>query len=519
MGGAKNCPETPRQRMIAMMYLVLTAMLALNVSTDILNGFRLVDDSLHFTLDATNRRNQELMDMFNVAYEKNPQKTKEWYDKAQLLQKESDNLYNYLQNFKHDIAVLADGAEKANDDPRVANIESRDNLDVTSHYALAQDQGEGKGIELRKMFEDYRELLIRLTDGKKKAEYEQMFSTRGGVTNDGDSITWEEVIFDGMPVGASITILTKMQNDVRSAQSEMIQYLLTQTDASDYRVNNLKAFVIPQSTYVMKGGQYTAQIVLSAVDSTAKPKYYINNSPLDSTGIYRVSCNSVGTFKYKGQIQLPSNDDGELETYNFESEYTVGEPSATMSNVELNVIYRGYDNKFSISVPGVPNDKVKVTANGATVSRSGGMYIIKPTIEKGKVTITAQAELNGKMITMGSKEYRLMPLPKPGAFFSAGDKLYDGGNIPRNTLLNGNNRVVASFGQDALLDLKYKITSFKVQNASGQLLPANGDKFTQQQIAMIQKLKQGAPVNIVDIKAVGPDGRTVTLRGLPLTVN
>lgn len=519
MSGAKNCPETPRQRMIAMMYLVLTAMLALNVSTDILNGFRLVDDSLHFTLDALDRRNRDLMGMFDAAYEKNPQKTAEWLDKAHQLTASADSLYNYLQNFKYDIAVLADGEKKAQKDARVANIESRDNLDVTSNYALDQDQGKGHAKTLRLMFEDYRELIIQLTNGTKRADYEQMFSTRGGVNNDGDSITWEQVIFEGMPVGATITILSKMQLDVRQAESEMLQYLLTQTDATDIRVNNLKAFVIPQSTYIMRGGQYTAQIVLSAVDTTARPLYFVNGNQLDSTGIYRANCGSTGNFKYKGQIKLPSQESGELETYEFESEYTVGEPSATMSNIELNVMYRGYDNKFSISVPGVPNDKIKVSASGATVSRSGSLYIIKPTIEKGKVTLSVQAELNGKTITMGTQEYRIMPLPKPGAFFAAGDKLYDGGNIPRNTLLNGNNRVVASFGQDALLDLKYKITSFKVQNASGQLSPANGDKFTQQQIAMIQKLKQGAPVNIVDIKAVGPDGKTVTLRGLPLTVN
>ncbi len=515
MGGAKNCPETPRQKMIGMMYLVLTAMLALNVSTDILNGFRLVDDSLHLTMDATDRRNKELMANFRAANEQNAQKVGEWYSKAQALTAKSDSMYNYINEFKYNIVVLADGEKKAQKDPRVSNIEARDNLDVTSQYAI----NEGHGAELKQMFVDFRNMLIDFSDGVKKEEFESMFTTAGGVNNDGDSIPWEYVVFEGMPVGASVTLLTKMQNDIRSAETEMIQFLMNQTDASDYRVNKLKAFVIPQSTYVMRGGQYSAQIVLSAVDSTARPSYFVNGAKLDSTGVYRASCNSTGTFRYKGQIELQSNDGGEMEVYEFEDGYTVGEPSATMSNVELNVMYRGYDNKFSISVPGVPNDKVKVSATGAGVSRNGNMYIIKPTIEKGKVVLTVQAELDGKVLTMGTQEYRIMPLPKPGAYFSAGDKLYDGGNIPRNTLLNTNNRVVASFGQDALLDLKYTIESFKVQFASGKLVPANGDKFTTTQLSEMQKLKQGAPVNIVDIKAKGPDGRTVTLRGLPLTVN
>lgn len=503
------------------MYLVLTAMLALNVSTDILNGFKLVDNSLRLTITATEQRTNDLMETFLAAKEQNPQKVEQWYNKAVILRATSDSLCDYIRDFKYNIAVLADGEKKVMSlkdnglSISVDNIEARDNLDVTAQYAI----NEGHAKILKQKFEGFREMLIEFSDNKKKTEFEGMFSTRGGVNNDGDSITWEQIIFEGMPVGATITILTKMQNDVRAAESEMVQFLMDQTDASDFRVNNLRAFIVPQSTYVMRGGQYSAQIVLSAVDTTARPIYYVNGNKIDQSGEYRVTCGSVGTFKYKGQIVLPSTETTEEQTLDFDGEYTVGEPSATMSNTELNVMYRGYDNKFSISVPGVSSEKIKVSANGATVSRSGSLYIIKPTIEKGKVTLTVSADMQGKMITMGTNEYRIMPLPKPGAFFSAGDKLYDGGNIPRNTLLNGNNRVVASFGQDALLDLKYKITSFKVQNASGQLLPANGDKFTQQQIAMIQKLKQGAPVNIVDIKAVGPDGKTVTLRGLPLTVN
>ena len=262
MGGAKNCPETPRQRMISMMYLVLTAMLALNVSTDILNGFRLVDDSLHFTLNATQFRNDEMMVNFKAAAEQNEQKNGEWYEKAILLEKKSDSIYNYIEQFKYDIAVLADGkkfqeriAKEREKDPtigaRVTNINARDQLDVTSQYAL----NEGHGEVLKNMFVDYRNFLIDLTQGEKKAEFEKMFSTKGGVNADNDSITWEQIIFEGMPVGASITILSKMQLDIRAAQSEMIQYLREQTDAADLRVNKMEVFVVPTSRYVIRGGK------------------------------------------------------------------------------------------------------------------------------------------------------------------------------------------------------------------------------------------------------------------------
>ena len=332
MGGAKNCPETPRQRMISMMYLVLTAMLALNVSTDILNGFRLVDDSLHFTLNATQFRNDEMMVNFKAAAEQNEQKNGEWYEKAILLEKKSDSIYNYIEQFKYDIAVLADGkkfqeriAKEREKDPtigaRVTNINARDQLDVTAQYAL----NEGHGEVLKNMFVDYRNFLIDLTQGEKKAEFEKMFSTKGGVNADNDSITWEQIIFDGMPVGASITILSKMQLDIRAAQSEMIQYLREQTDAADLRVNKMEVFVVPNSRYVIRGGKYSAKIVLAAVDSTARPDYYIEGNKINDSGIYEVVASGLGLRKYKGELVLPAKNEGEEELrFPFESDYSVG---------------------------------------------------------------------------------------------------------------------------------------------------------------------------------------------------
>lgn len=519
MGGAKNCPETPRQRMIGMMYLVLTAMLALNVSTDILNGFRLVDDSLHSSMEATYNRNNELYDEFSAMNKENPEKVGSYYSQALELRAQADSLFWYIQNFKRDIAVMADGAKNVAKREATAEygdatrrIEANSNLDVTATYAINQ----GNGAILKQKIADYKEFVITLTENRE--EYERLFATPVGHNNDGEEITWEESIFEGMPVGASVTILSKMQNDVRAAESEAILSLMDQTDATDLRVNKMQAYVIPNSKYVMRGGVYQAQIVLAATDSTSVPEYYIGNQQLGDDGIYKVTAAGSGVKKFEGKIRYKAPD-GSMQELTFQDDYTVGEPSATLSNVELNVMYRGYDNKFSISVPGVANDKLRVSVNGGSISRSGSYYIVKPGEGVKEATIVVQAEVDGRVQSMGSQTYRVMPVPKPGAYFKNGDKLYDGGNVPRNALLNPNNRVIASYGEDALLDLKFTVKSFKVQNAQGQLLPATGDKFTSQQIDMISKLKQGVPVNIVDIKVAGPDGKMITLRSVSMTIN
>lgn len=522
MGGAKNCPETPRQKMIGMMYLVLTAMLALNVSTDILNGFTLVDDSLHSSMEASVTRNEKLYRDFKEATDQNPEKMQEWYDDAIELKHRADSLWNYIQDFKTQIAILADGQKKVAEREQLTgdgarNIEGNSNLDVTAQYAIVQ----GNGTILKQMVAMYRDYIVELADddAELRNEFTRVFATdKGWNAHEQDSCDWEVAIFEGMPAGASITILTKMQNDVRTTESEMIQYLLDRTDAGDLRVNKLNAYVIPKSDYVIRGGKYSAQIILAAVDSTQRPEYYVEGQRINDQGLYEVVASSVGLRKFKGQIAYLNPASDEMEYLPFESEYTVGEPSVTISNNDLNIMYRGYNNQFSISVPGVSNEKIKVDVAGASVSRSGGLWIIKPGDASKKVTITVSAELEGRMQPMGSREYRVKALPKPGAYFKSGETEYQDGNIARGALLNPNATVIASYGPDGLLDLPFKITSFKV-NINGVITEAKGDRFTKDQLARLGKLKKGAIVVITDIRAKGPDGKDTRLSPIPLSLN
>ncbi len=522
MGGAKNCPETPRQRMIGMMYLVLTAMLALNVSTDILNGFTLVDDSLHSSMEATDSRNTKLYNDFKAAADQNPEKMQEWYDRAKEVEHRADSLYDYLQNFKTQIVILADGQKKV--DERIAatgdatrKIEGNSNLDVAATYAIVQ----GNGSVLRDMVAMYRDYLLELTedDPELENEFRKVLATdRGWNAHEKDSCDWEVAVFEGMPVGACITILTKMQNDVRTTEGQMIQYLMDKTDAGDLRVNKLNAYIIPKSDYVIRGGKYSAQIILAAVDSTQRPEYYVEGMRINDHGIYEVVANTTGVRKFRGYIAYLNPATGTMENLPFESEYTVGEPSVTISNNDLNIMYRGYENQFSISVPGVSNEKVRVEVSGATATRDGAVWIIKPGETAKTVTISVLAEMEGKMQSMGTRDYRVKALPKPGAYFKSGETEYQDGFISRNAMLNAGATVIASYGPDGLLDLPYRVTSFRL-NINGTLTEAKGNKFSADQRTRLGKLKKGATVVITDIRAQGPDGKEVRLSPIPLSLN
>ncbi len=510
MAGAKNCPETPRQKMIGMMYLVLTAMLALNVSTDVLNGFRLVDESLNSSVEATESRNLDMMRIFASAAAENPEKNQEWYDKALELTAKSDSLFDYVHNFKYQIVKLADG-DKA--DPELKHIEAVSNLDVTGEYALVQ----GNGKILKQKIQAYKNYLIELSDSTHAAEFEALFATNGGKTADGAPIPWEHTLFDGMPVGASITLLTKIQSDIRTAESEMIQYLQISTDASDLRVNKMEALVIPSSKYVIRGGKYSAQIVLAAVDTTQVPIYFVGDKRISDNGLYEFIASGLGTHTYKGKVVV-KGPDGSEQAYPFASDYSVGEPSVTISNTDLNIMYRNYENKFSISVPGVSSDKVQVRITGAESRRQGGLWIIEPAKKSKEVIIAVQAELDGRMQDMGQQSYRVKDLPRPGAYFHSGSVEIAEGAVARNVLLNPNATIVASYGPDGLLDLPFTIVSFMTQTANGYK-KSNGNKFSKEQLDDLNRLKKGAMVNIVDIRAKGPKGAEVKLSSIPLSLN
>lgn len=522
MGGAKNCPETPRQKMIGMMYLVLTAMLALNVSTDILNGFVLVDDSLHSSIEASKNRTKKLYREFEEGTAQNPEKMQEWFNKAKELEYRSDSLCSYLQNFKTQIVILADGPDAVNEriaanmDP-TRQIGGADNLDKAAQYAI----NEGNSVVLKQLLTSYRDYIKDLTvkDQSLQNEFDKIFAcNKGWNAHEQDSVDWEIAVFEGMPVGAVITILTKIQNDVRAAESEVLQYLIDQTDASDLRVNKLSAYVIPKSDYVIQGGRYSAQIILAAVDSTQQPEYYIDGQRINDQGIYEVVANNVGIKTFHGRIGYKDQASGEMQYLPFESAYYVSEPSVTISNTDLNIMYRGYDNPFSISVPGVSNNKIKIDVTGASVTQKGGLWIIKPNDHAKTVKVKVLAELEGAMRPMGERDYRVKALPKPGAYFKSGETEYPEGNIARSALLNTNATVIASYGPDGLLDLPFQITSFKVR-INGMLSEAKGNKFTKDQRDRLQKLKKGADVIITDIKAKGPNGQEVTLAPIPLSLN
>ena len=270
MGSNGNVTRmSPRQKMINLMYIVLTAMLALNVSSDVLNGFSLVEDGLTRTNNTVSDRNTALYLQLEAFSKQNPQKGKVWYDRATDVRKNTLSLYGYIDSLKLAIVRDADG-EGGN----VNDIQNQDDLEASSKIMVTYGNGEKLRQRLTK-YSDYISAFI--PDAKKRDAIKKALAT-DPITQKGTLVKtpWVSGMFENMPVVAAVTLLSKLQNDLLFAEGEALTALLNNVDAGDVRVNQLDAFVIPSSKLVMRGGKYAADIVLAAVDTTQRPSIFIN---------------------------------------------------------------------------------------------------------------------------------------------------------------------------------------------------------------------------------------------------
>ena len=505
MSGAKNCPETPRQKMIGMMYLVLTAMLALNVSADILNGFDMVNSSLKNSIVNSSARNQGLYNDMQALYDLNPTKVGEWLEKANKVKEESDKMYNTLQEFKIGIIALADG-KKA--DPEGNVILKRDDTNVSGEYAEVGTTKE-RGNQLKVAIDNYREFVESMfgNDSLHTKIYDAMFNTDPVKKKvDEPAISWIENTFANMPAVAVITMLSKYQSDVRNTEAELIQYFIQQQDAGDFRVNKIQARLIPDSKNVMQGGKYRAEIALMAVDTTKVPTYYIGDRQLESA-IVEIPCGQIGTFPISGRLEM-IDQYGAIQSYEFEDQYMVSAPVATVANVDMNVVYKGYDNRMEISVPGVAASQLRVSATGASMTKSGNQYICKPTADR-EITISVSAEIDGKVQTVGQKKYRVRPVPSPTAFLRlSNNELYnpdlEGVKLKRRDLYSST--IVAEYA-DGMLNANFTVKQFTLyiqQGAGWDNLTVKGNKLTDKEIDRLKKLKAGQKFYFGDIQYTGP---------------
>ena len=520
-GGIKKKPISPRQKMINLMYVVLMAMLALNVSTDVLNGFSIVEESLNRTTSNSSQENANIYSEFDEQMKQNPEKVKAWFDKAVYVKQMSDSLFNLADVLKHEIVRQADGSKGD-----VHNIRNKEDLEASTRVMLTG----GRGKHLYDAIVSYRKRILQfVSDEERKKIIASNLSTDIPKKEALMGRNWQEAMFENMPVAAATTLLTKLQSDVRYAEGEVLHTLINNIDVKDVRVNSLNAYVIPNAQTIIQGGKFSARIIMAAVDTTQQPKIFIGERPVNlHNGLYEFNCGSTGDFTFSGRIEMTDRS-GETLRRNFSQKYTVVAPSATVSADLMNVLYAGYNNPMSVSVPGIPANDIVATMSGGNLTPTGaGKYIAHPTKAGEDAIITINSKANGGMQKMGEFKFRVRRLPDPTAFIAYNDAQgntvhYVGGRgFSKSTLLSVDG--IGAAIDDGLLDIPFRVTGFETvfyDNMGNAITEVSqSDKFTARQKSIFNRLSRGKRFYISRVQAAGPDGSTRTLpQALEVIVN
>ena len=504
----KKRPVSPRQKMINLMYVVLMAMLALNVSNEVLNGFSIVEESLKRTTINSTNENLAIYDDFATQMKSNPQKVKKWFDKSQKVKRLSNDLYNLVDELKLAIVREADGA-----DGDVQHIRNKEDLEAANQVMLAP--GRGRGQELFDAVNAYRDQMLKMvSEPRQRKMIISNLSTE--IPKEARSLgkNWQEYMFESMPAAAAVTLLSKLQSDVRYAEGEVLHTLVSNIDVKDIRVNALNAFVIPNSQTIVRGDKFSAHIVMAAIDTTQVPQIFIGGKEVNLPGgLYETVTGRTGDFTLSGYIQMP-NGNGDLIRRDFEQKYTVVDPSATVSADLMNVLYAGYNNPLSVSVPGVPLTKIQATMTGGTLQPVGpGKYIARPSAVGQNVTITVTSTNTGRAQQMGQFTFCVRRLPDPTPYITLKDESgspvrYKGGGLSKAQLMGADG--IGAAIDDGILDIAFRVESFETVffDNMGNAVPmvSEGAHFSARQKDTFRKLQRNKRFYISRVNAVGPDG-------------
>lgn len=505
-----SLPREPRQKMINMMYLVLTALLALNVAAEILNAFKTVNRSLETTNATVNASTETIMKSLDEKTKEpeTAQRANEWNPRAKQVVEYSTAVYTYIQGLKTRIMKDADGD--------INNPEKKfkeDNLDIATHIMV--EKGEGK--KLLGMLTDYKKNVLDVHPDIKK-EFENSLPidlTKPPTTNKGNN-TWEAAYFRMVPTVAAITILTKFQNDVKTAENKIVAYCHNKVGEVKVVFDSYAAIVGQNSNYLMPGEEITINAGIGAFSKDAKPTIQIGNStvPIGPEGFaeMKIAGGGIGEHSVPVRISYFNQFTGKDEVVERTVKYKVGQANASIALDEMNVLYVGYPNKISIAASGGGDDRIStsITGNCRLEKTGNGKYIAHVMAPQEDVKITVLVD--GKVA--GVSQFRVRSIPQPvgtvGGYAS-------GDNVPAGAFKAQSG--VGAYIKDFPLALKFEVVSFTItadDPATGDILEENvtGNLWSPRALNLVKNLRPGGMVTIDNLRAKGVDNRVQKLPSL-----
>ena len=548
--GASNCPETPRQKMIQMMYLVYTAMLALNVSAAVVASFVTVGDAMAKSNENIELKLQDSYANFAEANKNNPAKTQEWYDKALQVQKLTNGLKLYIDSLEgdflcevqsvaeihrinpetgkyeksRDIKLIAeDGTTHLIDSALVALregglsvIKKKDDNHAGGKYFFGvTDNASGKCVELKQRIIDYKTALRRILGEDSSALQIALDTEKGGYNEEAKKVeNWEEINFAEQIQIAYFVTLSRMKAEAMNAEFDAVNILYKKVTQGNFSFDQIAVISRPKATYIVQGGKYETDINVAAYDSKATFTAEIGGRQLTSTDSgsvhYVADCSTTGQKTITGTVYVKTEEG--TKSYPFKDSYYVAEPIAVASLTNMQVVYAGIENPISIGVPGTDSRNITpvVVEGNAKITPNpqgkAGDYLIMAQATSRKLVIRIDVKDGKGTRAMGTHTYKVKPIPEPTLNL---------GNYKKNAKVLKTEfesltlRPVLEGFDFTLPKGSMKISEFEFQilGAGKAATHGTGNRLSPDMVSQVKRAPKGAKVLIeTDVKT--PDGVT-----------
>lgn len=515
--------QTPRQKLIGMMYLVMLALLALNVSHEVINAFVVVDENLVQSNENFKGKLTDIYENFEQNYVMNPQKVGPFWARARMARFLSAEMVAFIQKTRDELVSRTEGITV--DSARnisTRQIDNKDENSISTNYFLgnSDDGSEGVARVLKNKIIAYRQQMLNLVDSSNRKFVNLGLQTDGPYYDaDGKQLNWESYFFLNTIVAADIPIMSKLILDVYNAELEVVNNLYKSVGQGDFKFEKIEAKVIPQSNFVFLGDQYEAEVIVAAYDTSHSPEaYYVSDvDSIDTTQLtkanllqkdsgrlmIRIPVQREGLNTYTGLIRTTTNA-GEVRDFRFNSAFIAARPSASISAVKMNVLYAGVDNPISFAVAGVPAENITPVISSGTIRKDPKSqdWIVNVPDNFSSAVISMFTTVNGVRKGMGSQVFRVKKIPNPIA--SVGGK--SSGAINKQILIAAG-AVIPKLPEDFDFDYPFTVKSFTLSIQRGfKTLHFNSNNayLTPEMIEEIRKTNRGQGIVFENVEVLDP---------------
>ncbi len=544
--GATNCPETPRQKMITMMYLVYTAMLALNVSAEVVQGFKSVASAMHESNKNITAKLDDTYGNFDAAMQNSPDKVREMYTRAQEIKKLSSEITAFIDSMQFTFIgtkVASNVKYKFPGTDRTLELMLRDengnsiNENVraaldSAGYAWFTDKqlednhapaqffigGDVKNpdpnlgaIQIKNKIIEFKQKVNEAL-GEDSTHVKMALNVNDGYNKEGNPVSWEVLNFNEVITGAALVTLTRLKAETMNAEFDAVNMLYKKVSKGDMSFDQIAMISRPtKGTYILQGGTYETKINVGAYDSRQTFRAVVNGQQLTSGDsgavVYRTTCMNLGPQRVTGTAYVTSPDGGTKE-YPINDVYYVAKPAGVVRLDGLQVVYAGLDNPITISAAGIDTRNLTASVDGnATLTRGEGegSYILKPTPGSKTLTINVNATIDKKTSTVGAQKVIVKDIPPPILKING---VESGGKISKKDITDGT-AVIPAKDPNFLLKIDNRMIRIvkMIASVGAKEEPCTGARLSEAAISMIRKGNKGDKLVIL-ADVMMPDGKT-----------